>query len=321
MQKIITTIFAIALLILPFSAEAKITFRPYISTEKTQVNPNQNVTLSAYNSFLAGGKASDYTYKWEIASAPENYTGEKKASGVGITEFVFVPNAIGNYVVELKLVGNNGTTSIPHYLTITTLSFNDAFSDLPESYWARNYFYDLYYAGVMTGYEDGTLRPEATVNRAEFLTMCMRAFAKANAKALTEIQPEQADTYFADVDSEQWYYDYIAKAVEKEIVSGYMDDTFRPENSVSLAEALKISVNFTNVIPEARSVNIAKIADVNLSDWYAKYISTAIDQGVITVKNYLKPNKAITRAQAAEIIDKIFFGKNTNLVSWNYLTK
>ncbi len=320
MKKIISTILAISAFIAPFSAYAKIGFRPYISTPSQTVSVNQEVKLSGYNSFLAGKRADSYTYKWEIASSPAGYSGEKKLSGFGVENFSFVANAPGNYIVELKLVDANGSSSIPHYVTLKALSFGESFSDLAERHWARNYFYELYYAGVMTGYADGTLRPEEPVNRAEFLTMCMRAFAKSHEQNLDQIRPERVDTYFADVDNEAWYYNHIAKAVEKKIVSGYLDDTFRPEANVSLAESLKIAVNFMNIIPEARTANIDKISDVNLTDWYAKYISTAIDKGLIRVKNYLKPNSAITRAEAAMIIYEGFFGGNGDLLSWGYVT-
>ena len=321
MKKIISLLLLSIAILSPNLAQAKVAARPYISTEKNQVGVAQEVKLYSYNSFLAGKSASSYTYKWAVASAPTGYTGETKASGLGLTEFNFTPNAIGNYIIELKLVDSSGAVSIPHYLTLTTISFNAMFSDLPVKYWARNYFYDLFYAGVIRGYDDGTLRPEAKINRAEFLTLCMRAFAKANGKNLEEIYPKQADTYFADVDSTAWYYNYIAKAVEKEIVSGYPNDTFKPEANVSLAEALKITVNFLNVVPEARNVNITKIADISAQDWHAKYISTAIDENIIDLKTYLTPNKTITRAEAAAIIDKAFFNQKTDLVSWNYLTE
>ena len=56
-------------------------------------------------------------------------------------------------------------------LGISTISFSNAFSDLPKEHWAYEKVETMTSKGVITGYKDGTFKPEKSVTREEFATI------------------------------------------------------------------------------------------------------------------------------------------------------
>lgn len=115
-------------------------------------------------------------------------------------------------------------------------------------------------AGYMKGYPDGTFRPNGKITRAEFAQM-IKAIDKAN----TGMAP------FADAKG-HWAEAAINQAYANGRINGYPDGTFRPNNHITRAEAVKVfnklydrSVGLTGL----RDVltNIAPFVDVNASHW------------------------------------------------------
>lgn len=84
--------------------------------------------------------------------------------------------------------------------------------------------------GVLEGYDDGSFRPESTINRAEFLKIILEARGNAS---------YSGSDCFPDVGSE-WFAPYVCTAKSESIISGYPDGTFKPEQPVTFVEAGKI---------------------------------------------------------------------------------
>lgn len=88
---------------------------------------------------------------------------------------------------------------------------------------------------IMNGYEDGSLRLENTVSRAEFTKMIVSA-SKYKSYVATSIFVSP----FIDVTHKHWAAPYILVALENKMISGYLDATFKPENTVSYEEAVTV---------------------------------------------------------------------------------
>lgn len=109
------------------------------------------------------------------------------------------------------------------------------FSDVPSTHKNRNAIDYLQGAGVINGYADGTFKPENTVNRAELLKILIEGKG---------INPDGSEykNCFLDV-KEEWFAKYVCYAQEQGWVSGYVDGTFKPAQTVNKAEAIKMLVN------------------------------------------------------------------------------
>lgn len=137
------------------------------------------------------------------------------------------------------------TSLVAGLLAVPSLS--SAANDLPLSDIANNANRDailkLNYAGVVTGYEDGTFKPQKEVSRAEFATMAVLALGYTK----EQVKMFEGPTKFKDLPENYWANGFINLAVSKGIIKGYPDGTFKPKNTVTVAESLTVFVNGLNI--------------------------------------------------------------------------
>ncbi len=87
-------------------------------------------------------------------------------------------------------------------------------------------------AGIVKGYEDGCYRPDASVSRGHMAVYISRAVAGGDDNV-----PEFTGTpRFPDVDAEHWALDYVEYAAEQNVVAGYQDGAYHPEEEVTRAQ-------------------------------------------------------------------------------------
>lgn len=116
---------------------------------------------------------------------------------------------------------------------------NEAFvGESEEIAFRRQVIYTAAHFGVTSGYGDGTFKPNANVNRAEAVKILILA-AQFTPSASTG-----ATLSFSDVREESdWFAPYVKTAADREIVRGFPDNTFRPDQPITRAEAAKIIVS------------------------------------------------------------------------------
>ncbi len=157
-------------------------------------------------------------------------------------------------------------------LAVNVASANSlAFKDVLPSHEyseAINYLFD---EGVVDGYEDGTFKPWAEINRAEFLKILVEA-------KVGEPSVEEYNNCFTDVKNE-WFAPYVCFAKEIHWVDGYPDGSFKPASTVNKVEAIKMLVNSQGIaLPE---VSESPYKDVPADEWYAPYIVAAYELGLL----------------------------------------
>ena len=129
-------------------------------------------------------------------------------------------------------------------LAVTSLSDIDS-----SSY--KTAIQSLYGSNTIGGYPDGTFRPELAISRAEFLKIIVSSATKSYG----------SDTScFSNIGTE-WFAPFVCYAKNQGIISGYSDNTFRPESYITLAEATKIILAGNQIIPAAQN-----------ETWYTLYI-------------------------------------------------
>ncbi len=163
--------------------------------------------------------------------------------------------------------------------------------------------------GIIGGYSDGSFKPGNTVNRAEALKMLMMAFDM-------EAGPG-GSLPFSDTDDGAWYAASLATALNKAIIKGYEDGTFRPSNTVNKAEYLKMLFLTGNIIP---SENLAAnpYSDVPKDAWYAPYAYMMNKMNLLTVaNNRLAAGSGMTRGDVAETIYRLKYIQDNNMVTYS----
>ena len=139
-------------------------------------------------------------------------------------------------------------------------SQSPSFPDVAADAWYHEAVVTLAAKGIITGYEDGTFRPEQPITRSEFAAIAAR-FAKASTdKALT----------FPDVPADAWYRGAVQTAVSYGWINGYEDGTFKPEQPIGRAETAAIINRMLARIADRSAVDNGagtRFPDVPASHW------------------------------------------------------
>jgi len=119
-----------------------------------------------------------------------------------------------------------------------------SFSDVPavkrphdteDEILRRRVIYTALREGIIEGYADGSFRPDAPINRAEALKILL-----TSARLPEVVGSEEPLTLFPDVPADAWLTAPIEEALTYDLIEGYPDGTFRPEQSITRAEATKL---------------------------------------------------------------------------------
>jgi plastocyanin len=170
--------------------------------------------------------------------------------------------------------------------------FSDVHSDNPN-YTAIN---DLKTRGIISGYPDGTFKPDQVVNRVEALKIILNS-AKVDSTTFTR------KASFSDISQTEWYAPFLNKAYDLGIVEGYTDGTFKPNQTVNLVENLKILLNTYKIDLSAVTTPSNMFADAFADQWYAKFVQYAKDKKLIEADaaNKVYPAQGMTRGKLAEV--------------------
>lgn len=141
--------------------------------------------------------------------------------------------ADGTFGPECNMTRAEVTTMFARLLTEqieADKTYSNTFNDVAKDCWAANYIGYMQQFGIVTGYEDGSFRPDAPVTRAEFAAIASR-FEKLT----------QGSASFTDVPDTHWAVRYINFAATRGWVTGYEDGTFKPEHSITRAEVAAVT--------------------------------------------------------------------------------
>ncbi|HZD60627.1 MAG TPA: S-layer homology domain-containing protein [Anaerolineae bacterium] len=119
-----------------------------------------------------------------------------------------------------------------------TTNTASSFTDVATSYWAHSYIEKAKELGIINGYLDNTFKPAANVSRQEIAKMVVLAAKLSRATSYRDD--------FTDVPSTLWSWSYVLAAKDAGIISGYPDQTFKPVNPATRAEASKMAETLVN---------------------------------------------------------------------------
>ena len=108
--------------------------------------------------------------------------------------------------------------------------YSSSFNDVSDSAWYANYINFAVSKGFISGYGDGTCRPENMITRAEFASLAARYIGA---------EPVSKNK-FTDIDRFDWCRGEINALAQMGIINGYEDGLFKPDNKITRAETVAI---------------------------------------------------------------------------------
>ncbi len=149
-------------------------------------------------------------------------------------------------------------------------SYKAGLSDVHAGDWYADTVGYAVQKGIVSGYPDGTFKPNQAITRAEFASIASR-FAELT---------EEKDLTFSDLNASHWGYKAIRLAASNGWISGYPDNTFRPEQAITRAEVTSISNRMLNRSADLDWINahhdaVIHFSDVSAGDWFFEPVMEA----------------------------------------------
>lgn len=173
-----------------------------------------------------------------------------------------------------------------------------SFSDI-SGHWAEEALVSAVENGLLQGTDEGLLRPNDKLSRAQLAAIVVRAFAAK----------EKADlSTFADVDKNAWYYEELSKAVAMGVLKGD-GVNMRPNDNITRQEAFTV-VSRLLLLKEGNGENLKTFDDnAQVAPWADGSVSAMVEKGLVQgYENKLMPTAEITRAEFATIFYRAIGG-------------
>lgn len=226
---------------------------------------NKNVTLLIhYNNYEAGDKLRIYS----IEDKPKALKFKRNKK-------------YGTISVEVE----NG-------MTIALMTMDKDYKDL-KSHWAKETIEKVASQQMISGYKDGTIRPNSTITRAEFMKILVNYFA-------SDENPQGEG--FTDTKG-HWAENDLKIAKNKGWIQGY-DGKAAPNSEITREEMVTILMRLSEETISNTETNLNDFSDYsNVSNWSKDSIEKAIKEGILQGhNNKIKPKSNATRAEAISII-------------------
>ncbi|MDQ0046769.1 hypothetical protein J2T18_001041 [Paenibacillus polymyxa] len=147
----------------------------------------------------------------------------------------------------------------------------------------------------ITGYQDGTFRPDQSITRAETAAMMAR---------IIKLETKESSTTYKDIPNTYWAKDSIIALTTQHLMNGYADGTFRPEQPITRAEMAAILASWKQL--KGTQTTVSPYTDIE-KHWARDSIVALANAGWITGynDNSFQPNKYITRVETVTILNTI----------------
>lgn len=288
----------------------------FLDIPKGALKKNVNITIEKVNSdevavtgtFKLAGEIYEFGPSGQQFDKPVTiileYDPEKLAAGEVPIICVYDPATkswinLGGVVNEATHTVMIQVTHFTKYAVLVkpaqaTLSFKD----VALSHWAYKDITDFAARKFILGYADNTFLPGNNISRAEFAAVLVRALG------LKEVGSAAAS--FKDVNAGSWYYSYVGTVCSENLMKGYEDGSFKPNENITRQEIAAVLVRALG--KDKEQVGDLTFADkAAVSGWAKNLVSIAVTEGLIQgyPDNTFGPQKKSTRAEAVSMFSRM----------------
>ena len=208
---------------------------------------------------------------------------------------------------------NTFTYSQPNTISTFDRVQKYRFTDVPSNFWAYESITKMTKEGLMSGYRNGTFKPNDPLSREEAASLFSNMIGDTPSIMLA--------SSFSDITSDRWSCLAIESVARANIISGYGDNTYRPEQYMSRQEFAVVADKFLHY-QGYRTEDPTALDTIHFSDqkfiapWAQSSVRELALWGFInySTKGLFNPEKYITRGEAAEITYRLLFSKEATAI-------
>jgi len=158
---------------------------------------------------------------------------------------------------------------------------------------------------IITGTADGYFKPDDFITRAEFVSAATLVFDMLDPGAVSN---------YADVSRSDWYYEAVATAEGKRVLTGYEDNTFRGDSNIQKDHLTVIAANLMieemgYIVPSDIETPLSRYSDRSeIERWSENGVALATQSNILIYRKdgLFAPRSPMTRGDAAIILDRLF---------------
>ena len=172
--------------------------------------------------------------------------------------------------------------------------------DLDDASWAKDMILKMYDNNIVSGYEDGSFKPNNPITREEFVHIIMK---------ICEVR-EVAENSFSDVASGAWYEDDIRRAVSAGLVNGISQTEFGVGLNITRQDAATILYRLAEKLGTKLEIGDAEFTDMaDMADYAVESVKALSSSKIILgyEDGSFKPNNSITRAECCTVISRMIY--------------
>ncbi|MGG4146742.1 S-layer homology domain-containing protein, partial [Paenibacillus algorifonticola] len=214
-----------------------------------------------------------------------------------------IRNMNGKYEAQINSLTNSDYAVVWHPLE---------FSDM-MNHWAKNAVNDMGSRMVVGGTGNGLFSPDLEITRAEFAAIIVRGLG---------LKLENGATPFSDVKSTDWFSGAVNTAYSMQLINGFEDGTFRPNDKITreqamviLAKAMVITGLKAELLEQSTEAALRPFEDAaEVATWAQSSMADNVQAGLVFGRNgaLLAPKGNMTRAEVATIIQRLL--QKSNLI-------
>lgn len=202
----------------------------------------------------------------------------------------------------------NSLTNSTYFVVWNPKEFPDV-----ANHWAKDSINNLGSRMVIRGFNENTFAPNQDITRAQFTAIIVRGLG---------LKTGIGENQYSDVVQDEWYTEYIKTATDYNLISGYGNGQFGPNDKITRQQAMAIiarAMKLTNLCLDLEKAEVnsilAKFSDSKqIADFFEESIALLIKSGIVKGQSNqtIAPNDNITRAEVAVIIERLL--KTTELI-------
>ncbi|PQP84487.1 hypothetical protein C0Q44_07985 [Paenibacillus sp. PCH8] len=195
----------------------------------------------------------------------------------------------------------NSLTNSTYGIVWNPLTFADV-----EKHWAKEAVNDMGSRMIIHGVNDTTFNPDKAITRAEFAAIIVRGLGL---KLGEGAQP------FRDVTTKDWYSSAVQTAASYELINGFEDGTFRPNDTITREQAMTLiarAMKLTGLADQYANLDATEILSAftdsaSVGNWAKDNIALTAKAGLISGRSdgKLAAKANVTRAEVATLIQRL----------------
>ncbi len=270
-----------------------------VSIQKVSIPPSapsDSRLLGSVFEFTVGGNASYHFTK----PVTLTLTFDPDSLATGETPSIYYYDVASSQWVKLggSISGNKITVTTDHFTQFAVLAKEASekapaqrYSDVRTSHWANDVINKLSAQGYISGYPDGTFKPNNNITRAEFATVLVKAYKL----------PVSAGKAFDDT-TNHWARDYITTAYDAGIAAGYNEHSFGPEDLITREQMAVMIAKAATIEVIAAEIPFKDSGET--SAWARDALTAVAQKGIMQgyPDGTFNPRQNATRAEATMVI-------------------